>query len=127
MVPIFKKNFASKRDYPVHFVGGVAFAYRQFLERVAKEMGFNIGKIVPNLQDALVSYYSEGSEDNDRVATNSKVSRYSFLSDEDQPRLSFPKKHFPLFLSVHSHLSQRQIPIWGSNPKTQKEIIMAKA
>lgn len=54
----FQRNVAQYRraDLPVHFVGGVAYAYRQELEEAARLEGYTIGKILQRPIVAIVEH-----------------------------------------------------------------------
>ena len=49
--------FKNHKEVPVHFVGSVAFHFRDFLEILAKENGFSLGKIIQRPIDDLAGYY----------------------------------------------------------------------
>jgi glucosamine kinase len=80
----FEKCFVSQKGYPVHFVGGVAFAARKYLDVAAKEYGLTIGKVVPNLQDCLLSYHKDGSYFQNGI---SNISRFSFPGSLDDEKI----------------------------------------
>lgn len=80
----FEKCFGPQKGYPVHFVGGVAFAAQKYLKQAAHEAGVVLGKIVPNLQEVLVAYHKNGSYFQNGIP---KISRFSFPGDLDEERL----------------------------------------
>ena len=60
MVDFFESNIVAYPQYkkiPVHFIGSIAFHFRDILEQVAKENKFRIGKILVKPVDELVKYY----------------------------------------------------------------------
>lgn len=46
------------RNYPVHFIGSVAYYYQEVLREAASEMGVAIGNIVKSPMPGLVEYHS---------------------------------------------------------------------
>jgi hypothetical protein len=46
------------RNNPVHFVGSIAFHYREMLEEAIREEGMQSGRIVQSPMDGLISFYT---------------------------------------------------------------------
>lgn len=53
------KQYSQIDDYPVHFVGSVAYYFKDYLEEALQECGVKIGKIVKDPMDGLVLYHSK--------------------------------------------------------------------
>ncbi len=51
--------YSKHKDVPVHFVGSVAFHYRDILTKVGLEFGINTGKFIQAPIDGLVEYHHE--------------------------------------------------------------------
>ena len=49
--------FENFREVPVHFVGSIAFHFKEVLEEVAKNYRFTIGNIIKKPVDPLADYY----------------------------------------------------------------------
>jgi N-acetylglucosamine kinase-like BadF-type ATPase len=49
--------FKNHREIPVHFVGSVAFHFKDFLAALAKQNGFELGKTIQCPIDDLVAYH----------------------------------------------------------------------
>jgi N-acetylglucosamine kinase-like BadF-type ATPase len=45
--------------YPVHFVGGVAFGFRDVLKELCESYGFELGKILQKPMDGLIGYHAQ--------------------------------------------------------------------
>jgi glucosamine kinase len=45
------------RSVPIHFTGGVAFTYKDVLQKLCKEYSFDYGNVVKEPMDGLVKYY----------------------------------------------------------------------
>ena len=56
----FLRNVAlyERKELPVHFIGSVAWNYRQELEEAAAQLGFRIGKIEQDPLDGLIQYHA---------------------------------------------------------------------
>lgn len=56
----FKRNVMQYDypSYPVHLVGSVAYYYRDILKKVAAECGLQIGRIMRQPMEGLISYHS---------------------------------------------------------------------
>ena len=56
----FKRNVMQYdyQHYNVHFVGSIAFFYKEILEEAAKEFGIRSGNIVRQPMDGLIDYHS---------------------------------------------------------------------
>lgn len=50
-------DYADYRTVKVHFVGSVAFLFREELESLAREKGFSIGKIIKQPIEELMGYF----------------------------------------------------------------------
>lgn len=46
-------------EYPVHFVGSIAFHFKDIIETVLQERGYTLGKIIQAPIDDLVKYHNE--------------------------------------------------------------------
>lgn len=57
----FKRNVMQYKyqNEKVHFVGSIAYHFRDILERAAKEMGITIGTIDKSPMEGLITYYTE--------------------------------------------------------------------
>lgn len=57
----FKRNVMQYdyQSYPVHLVGSVAFYYQEVLKEVATACGIQIGRIMRQPMEGLISYHSE--------------------------------------------------------------------
>lgn len=51
--------YSKHKDVPVHFVGSVAFHYRDILTKIGLEFGINTGKFIQAPIDGLVEYHHE--------------------------------------------------------------------
>ena len=45
------------QQYPVHFIGSVAFCYKEILQEAAEQTGIRLGKIVRSPMEGLISYH----------------------------------------------------------------------
>ena len=45
-------------QYPAHFIGSVAYCYREILQEAAQETGVNIGKILQSPMEGLIRYHT---------------------------------------------------------------------
>lgn len=57
----FKRNISQYdyKNYPVNFVGSIAYYYRDIFEKIAIENGMRVGKIIKSPVDGLVEYHKE--------------------------------------------------------------------
>ena len=57
----FKRNVMQYdyQNYPVHSVGSVAFYYEEIIRSVAAECGIQVGRIMRQPMEGLISYHSE--------------------------------------------------------------------
>ena len=53
--------YAKHKDVPVHFVGSVAYHYRDILSDVGREFGITTGKFIKAPIDGLVEYHHENN------------------------------------------------------------------
>ena len=51
--------YARHKEIPVHFVGSVAYHYRDILSEVGSEFGVKIGKFIKAPIDGLVEYHRD--------------------------------------------------------------------
>lgn len=57
----FKRNvmqYEGYEQYPIHFIGSIAFYHKKELEVAAKELGITIGKIEKSPMKGLIEYHS---------------------------------------------------------------------
>jgi N-acetylglucosamine kinase-like BadF-type ATPase len=60
MTDFFETNIAAYAQYksaPVHFIGSIAYYFKDTLQKVADENGFRIGKIIVKPVDELMDYF----------------------------------------------------------------------
>jgi len=60
MTDFFETNIAAYEQYtsaPVHFIGSIAYYFKDTLQKVAGENGFTIGKIIVKPVDDLMDYF----------------------------------------------------------------------
>ena len=57
----FKRNVAlyNKKSLPVHFIGSIAWCYRNELEEVASVLGFKLGNIEQSPMEGLIQYHTK--------------------------------------------------------------------
>jgi hypothetical protein len=48
-------------DYPIHFIGSIAYFYKHELVMAGNELNIRIGKVVKSPMDGLIEYHSENS------------------------------------------------------------------
>jgi glucosamine kinase len=56
-IKLFVLNYPRHKDVPVHFVGSVAFLFRDILSEVANEKKITLGKIIQKPIDGLKDYF----------------------------------------------------------------------
>lgn len=62
----FNANLLKYREswkYPIHFVGSVAYTFRDVLHNIAEQFGLNIGNIVKSPMDGLVAFHAPATVD----------------------------------------------------------------
>ena len=59
---IYVARFPEYQQWPVHFVGSVAYYFRPQLEQAMVELGGNMGRILKSPGDGLVAYYEKRDE-----------------------------------------------------------------
>lgn len=52
-------RYADYSDLPIHFVGSIAFYYREILEEVCRDKGLQVGRFVKSPADGLVEYHQK--------------------------------------------------------------------
>jgi glucosamine kinase len=60
MTDFFETNIFAYREYktaPVHFIGSIAYHFKDTLQNVADEKGFTMGKIIVRPVDELMGYF----------------------------------------------------------------------
>jgi N-acetylglucosamine kinase-like BadF-type ATPase len=55
------KCYKEYKSLPVHFVGSIAFHFVDILSDVAKNMGFNLGKVIKKPIDSLADFHSSSN------------------------------------------------------------------
>lgn len=50
-------KFGESWKLPIHFVGGVAFAFKDVLEELCNGYEFTLGKIIRNPMEGLIDYH----------------------------------------------------------------------
>lgn len=53
------RQYSQINDYPVHFVGSVAYYFKDYLEEALQECGVKMGKIVKDPMAGLIVYHSK--------------------------------------------------------------------
>jgi len=51
-------KFSESWKYPHHFVGGVAYAFKDVVKDLCKSYEFELGKVLRNPMEGLIEYYS---------------------------------------------------------------------
>ncbi|HRS08922.1 MAG TPA: N-acetylglucosamine kinase, partial [Bacteroidia bacterium] len=51
--------YPQHQNYPVHFIGSIAFHFRSILERIASEKKFFVGKTIIRPVDDLLVYFKQ--------------------------------------------------------------------
>lgn len=52
-------QYENYRDTPVHFIGSVAFHYKEILEEAARETGIRLGTILQSPMEGLIQYHTQ--------------------------------------------------------------------
>jgi hypothetical protein len=47
------------KQYPVHFIGSIAYCYKEILQDAARQTGIQIGKILQSPMEGLIQYHSQ--------------------------------------------------------------------
>lgn len=50
-------TYEERDEYPIHFLGSVAFGFQDVIRSIGENYGFNIGKIVKNPMAGLIAYH----------------------------------------------------------------------
>lgn len=51
-------NYPNCKTLPIHFVGSVAYYYREVLEEAAREVGLTVGTVIKSPMEGLLKYHS---------------------------------------------------------------------
>jgi hypothetical protein len=49
--------YEEKNEFPIHFLGSVAFGFQEVIRSIGVDYGFNIGKVVKNPMSGLIEYH----------------------------------------------------------------------
>ncbi|MGI8951619.1 MAG: BadF/BadG/BcrA/BcrD ATPase family protein [Chitinophagaceae bacterium] len=52
-------TYKESRNFPVHFVGGVAFGFKDVLQQICNSFQFQLGKVLKNPMEGLIKYHAE--------------------------------------------------------------------
>lgn len=59
----FRRNvmqYEGYASYPIHFIGSIAFYYRNVLKEAAESLGLKLGTVLQSPMEGLIAYHSEG-------------------------------------------------------------------
>ena len=60
-IAFFRRNVMQYdyKQYPVHFIGSIAYCYKEILQDAARQTGIQIGKILQSPMEGLIQYHSQ--------------------------------------------------------------------
>lgn len=60
-IAFFRRNVMQYdyKQYPVHFIGSIAYCYNEILQDAARQTGIQIGKILQSPMEGLIQYHSQ--------------------------------------------------------------------
>ena len=60
-IAFFRRNVMQYdyKQYPVHFIGSIAYCYKEILQDAAQQTGIQIGKILQSPMEGLIQYHSQ--------------------------------------------------------------------
>jgi hypothetical protein len=55
-------QYKKHKEVPIHFVGSIAYYYKDILEKTIIEMGITPGKMIKSPMEGLIKYHSVSSQ-----------------------------------------------------------------